>query len=104
MDKRSALAIYLVIFIIVFILARLYQINIWSSFVLALLIGLVVLFFLTPQNSFDKFKDNADLAGWLYIAIWGITFLIILFYILERIFRDRSTDSVEHKGRYNFIY
>nr|QBK91090.1 MAG: uncharacterized protein LCPAC202_00640 [Pithovirus LCPAC202] len=94
MEKNSALVIYLVIVIIIFIIARFYLINIWSSIVLALLIGLVVLFFLTPQGALDQFKDKTHLSGWLYIAIWGITLLILLIYILDRIFRDRSVNSV----------
>lgn len=103
MEKSFILIIYVVIIIIVFILARFNRINIWSSFVLALLVGLVILFFLTPQGALDQFRNKTHLVGWLYIAIWGFTLLILLIYILDRIFKDRSINPVEQKETNNFI-
>ncbi len=94
MDKSSALALYLVVVIIVFIVARIYQINLWSAIVLALVVGLIVLFFLTPQSSLDSLKKNCNWEQWLYLGIWALTILIVLFYVLDRAFRDRPRQAI----------
>lgn len=103
MDKLSALAIYVIVVILIFILAYLWGIRIWSSLALALLVGIIVLFILTPQNSFDNFKDNDNLVGWIYLAIWVITFLILLFYLLDRIFRDRVANQGCVSKNFNYL-
>ena len=93
MDKKSALALYLVVVIIVIIVARIYQINLWSAIVLGLLIGLIILFVSTPHTSIENLKKSTCWVDWLYLAIWGITILILLFYILDRALRDRPAQA-----------
>jgi len=100
MDLSSSLIIYFIIFFIVFVVARLFCINIFSSLVLALLIGLTMLFSITPNVSADKMDNQKGYEILIYGTIIIITFLILIFYVIFMAVNDRGPLS---KNNYKYI-
>lgn len=83
-----ALIIYLVIFFLVFFITQGFQINYWSAVIFSLFISdLVFITLYTPP--FYQQVPPQDYQIVIYQIIQIITFILVLTYILERIFSDR---------------
>ena len=96
MELNLALFIYLLIVIATYIIARLYQIRIFSALTLGLITGLVLLGILYPypkagRNIFRNKSANRFSNGIIFYALIQIlTWVIIFWYICNRIIIDRE--------------
>ena len=64
----------------------------WSALILTLLFGGILLMSLASIVNVDRSQGEFEL--WLYMAIGGVTLLLLLIYIIERALRDRDV-SIE---------
>jgi len=90
MKLLSALVIWLIIVILVYIIARNFRIQPWSAFILAILIGAIVLGILVPITSFNMFNMNGDISTGLYTIIMFLTPLLVLVYVITKAVTDTT--------------
>ena len=94
MDAAAILIIYIIIIILVLLIGIQIGLEPRSAFILALLIGAIILFFLVMQNGHHILMDGeTDSLTYLIYLIWIITVLIIIFYLLCCIFSDTKTKN-----------
>lgn len=101
MELIKILITYIFLLIIIFFIFKIYgNITIWSSFILSILISLVLISIIFPVSSFEKILSGEPVVN-VYLAIFVITILILIFYIVERALKDknRTNCSIEYVGR-----
>jgi len=88
MDLNTALFIFLLITIIIFLLARAIHIRLFSALVLALLIGYLTLITIRPWQTVEGFiEGNFNALVYLLINV-SVTVLVIA-YVICKAFQDR---------------
>lgn len=88
MDLNGALVAYIILTIIIYLIVRyLLQVTAWSSFILAILIGIIFLSVICPISSVERVMNESGIIS-LYILIYIITFLLILFYVISKTITD----------------
>lgn len=92
MELTHALLIYFFTVTIIFLLAKHNHITVWSSFILAILVGIIILSVIYPISTLDRLLSNNPLIH-LYTIIQLLTFLILLFYILDCALSDHIPNS-----------
>lgn len=85
-----AIIIYLVIFFLVFFITQGFEINYWSSIIFSLFVSDLVLITLYTPPFYQQVPPQ-DYQVVVYQIIQVITFILVLTYILERIFSDRRS-------------
>lgn len=89
MNVTSGLVAYVVTAVLVFLFLLWYGIRTWSAFIFAIAIGLLVMLIVTPISSVDEIMQGEPEYG-VYVVIMMITFLLILLYLVEKVFKDRA--------------
>ncbi len=88
MDLTTALIVYVVVAVLVFILARVYRIRTYSAVILALVIGQIAISLIRPDNlSSDQARP---MAVSFYLSIQLITSLLVLVYVIGQALSDRD--------------
>ena len=88
-DLNASLLIFLLIAVLVFIVARCFGIRIFSSIVLALLVSYFILMTIQPWASVEGLTEG-NLSTLLYLLISVIIPIVVLIYVVTRIFSDRE--------------
>lgn len=115
-EEFYAFIIWILVVVVVFFLARNYNITWWSSLVLALFIGLLVLVSAVWLRDFrgedcddsDDSRDRKcgewnDLGRWVLCFFALISIIIVIIYVIQRVFEDQcevtecATEKVECK-------
>ncbi len=94
MDPDGAMFAFLLVLLFVFYVAYfLARIHLFSSIVLALIIGALALSVLCPLTLFNKTKEehNSTLA---FLIIYGITVLVVFLYIVVKVSQDVRYESL----------
>ena len=93
MDPLIALIIYLIAVLITFFLAKNAGIQTWSAFILALVVGAILLAILAPFSIADTFVASgavqAASSTLLYLFVGVITTILILIYVIQKALQDR---------------
>ena len=99
MDFTVALLFYFLILILVLVGTYRIGINLFSAIVVALLISAVFLMILVPPTDLDKYTDEMIdgcehherdvVAVNVFCAIYLITLVIIIWYVLDKAYYDR---------------
>ena len=92
MDPLIALIIYLIAVLITFFLAKNAGIQTWSAFILALVVGAILLAILAPFSIADTFAAGpvqAVSSTLLYLFVGVITTILILIYVIQKALQDR---------------
>ena len=88
MDLQIALLVYVIVIILLYVFSRFFlKITIWSSIVLSAVIALIITLALCPLSCIEKIMEGSWLMG-LYLFFIAVTFLLGIFYIIERSLRD----------------
>lgn len=83
MDVSTAIMVWVVVTLMIYFLSRSYGIRVWSSIVLAVFIGMLTMFLVyVPESPNDLFEENGLNA--VYALIVVVTYLLLIFYILEK--------------------
>jgi len=90
MNLISALAIYVIVFAITYLIAQKKRIVLFSSIVLSLLIGQIVLSIVRPITSVSAFASENQTAVALYMAIQFLTPLIVVIYVFIKASTDKK--------------
>ncbi len=100
MHFTTALVLYIILLIL--ILAAMWRmgINLFSAITVALLLSGVFLLILIPPTELEKYTDNMidgcdrdkrnDVAIGIFCAIFLVTLVVIIWYILNRAYCDRK--------------
>lgn len=88
-DLNTSLLIFLLVAILVFIVAKFFGILTFSSIVLALLISYFILMTIQPWASIEGLTEGNP-STLLYFLISVFIPIIILIYVVTRIFSDRE--------------
>lgn len=99
MELNLALFIYLLVVLLTYMIGRIYRIRRFSSFVLALITGIVILGIIYPYPKAGRdiyknktiYKFSSDIIFYALIQI--LTWIIIFWYICNRILLDKETIS-----------
>lgn len=89
MNVTSGLVAFAVTVVLVFFFLVWYGIKTWSALIFALAIGLLVMFIVTPISSVDEIMQGEPEYG-IYVGIVIIASLLILIYLVEKVFRDKA--------------
>lgn len=89
MNLQAALIFYLLFVIVVFLSSVKFGITKWSSLVLALLLGMLILSLLFPISSVERIMTNNPYL-YVYSVLQIITIFIILWYVFYSIYNDRN--------------
>lgn len=89
MELKNALLVYLVIVVLTFVLGVRFRISKWSSLVLSLLVGMIILSLIFPISSVERVAVNGPYL-YIYTVLQILTVFILLWYILYSIFHDRD--------------
>ena len=88
MEITYALIIYFIFVILTFIILRhRLLIRVFSSLVLSLVLGMILLFIICPISSIETVMSNTPYP-YIYGLIILVTTLVILFYIIEKALAD----------------
>ena len=88
MDPDIAIFVYLIIFLFIYYVTYfLAKINMFSSIVLSLIIGLLAISILCPISLFDKTDEN-QCNNLAYLIIYGITIILVFLYIVIKVSQD----------------
>jgi hypothetical protein len=93
MELFISLLIWLITVIVVFFIARRYQIRVWSALILAILIGSLILGLLAPITTIPTLFTNGTLATGIYALIMFLTPILLLIYIIGKAVSDREPIS-----------
>lgn len=116
MGIEFAFVLWIIIVVVVFFIVRSYGVHWWSAIVFALLTAWVLLAVLFPwDNIFDLFRKDDDhhrecdrdecdhrdcgrrkkdcTGAWLFCFIGLLTVVVVVVYLIQRVFRDRDTDG-----------
>ena len=94
MDLILALVIYFLILILIYLICRNYGIRRFSSLIFGLLISIIILgiMYPYPKAGLDMYSDKSKNKYSRGIIIYGLiqilTWVIILWYIIDRITKD----------------
>ena len=97
MNIAAGLVAFAITAIFVFLFLVWYGIRSWSALIFALAVALVVMFIVTPISSVDDVMQDEPEYG-VYVALILISFLLILIYLVEQVFRDRAEGCKCHDG------
>jgi CDP-diglyceride synthetase len=89
MDLNTALIIFVLVAILVFLAARMAAIRFFSSLILALLVGYLVLITIRPWQTVEGFVEG-NFNALLYLLIIVLVPLLLLIYIILKVFQDRA--------------
>ena len=93
MEVDKAIALWILVFVVIFFMARTYGITRWSSFALAAFISILVVFLLhSPKSPHDLFEENGLNA--LYAFMVAVTYLVLILYILQKTTNDRVINVI----------
>ena len=123
MSVEFAFLLWVIILVIIFFILKAYRITWWSSLVFALIVSWIVLCLVYPMSrcgnkdkrhsSYDGYTDyesdydcddhHDDKHEWrsedaLFCLITLVTVVIVLVYIIQRVFRDRE-DYTHHQQK-----
>jgi hypothetical protein len=93
MNTTNALTVYLVFIVFAFAIFIRIKINIWSSLILALLAGQILLNILCPPSKISPWSPNSESissAMAIYIVIQIVTPLIVIIYVFIMGWHDRK--------------
>lgn len=90
MDLFWSLVIYVVIFIVVFWIARSNRIRIWSAFIIALLIAGIILGIIHPAMTTEMTFNGSNLSSTLYWLILFATTILIPIYVVTMALGDKE--------------
>ena len=93
MNPESAILIWLVVFVLLFVILWFYGIRTWSALVFSLFIALIILLLLFPFrviNGFYRYQTNDNLVAFIFV----ITVILVTIYIVQRVFSDRKPKEV----------
>ena len=96
MDLPTALIIYLVVIILVMIIAYVSGITLYSSFILAITLGILVLFVIYPVSLMIKTIQYHPTASTIYGIIISITLISTIWYIVISAIDDRRVNPKDH--------
>ena len=88
MDLSVALIIYFVVLLVVYLVARSASVRLWSSIILALVVGLAVLLLLQPLGTITT-AINPSFTTTIYLGILIATPILALIYIFCKALSDR---------------
>lgn len=91
MDLNTALFIFFLVVILVFLFARMINIRVFSALILALLIGYLILITLRPWNTVEGFVEG-NFNALIYLLISVIVPILLVLYIILKVFQDRTPD------------
>lgn len=89
MNVAAGLIAFGVTTVLVFLFLVWYGIKTWSSLILALTVGLIVMFIVTPISSVDEIMQGEPEYG-VYVGIVIVVSVLVLFYLVEKVFRDKA--------------
>ena len=93
MNPETAILIWLVVFVLLFVILWFYGIRTWSALVFSLFIALIILLLLFPFrviNGFYRYQTNDNLVAFIFV----ITVILVTIYIVQRVFSDRKPKEV----------
>lgn len=93
MDVSIALLIWLIVAVIVFFLSRRWQIALWSSFALAVLVAWIVLMLIKPANTVPMGVSTQSGFAGIYWIISVVSPIIIIIYALSKMLTDRPAGT-----------
>ena len=94
MEIVWALILWLIAVIIVYFLARHFQIGTWSAIFLAITVGFIVLMIARPANTVNWGMNNNSGAAAIYWLITVLSPLIIVIYGFTKALTDRPREVV----------
>ena len=89
MDLNTALIVFLLVTIIVFLLARIIRIRFFSALVLALIVGHQTLLVLQPWQTVEGFVEG-NFNALIYLFIVALVPIIVVIYVIVKAFQDRE--------------
>jgi ABC-type uncharacterized transport system permease subunit len=89
MELWVALLIWLIVFIVIFVVAKKYRVTTWSSIALATLISVLILGLLRPPNTLIMAQGSNW--GSIYWLIMFIAPILIIIYTISKAITDRPT-------------
>lgn len=89
MTPEASVLIWLIVFIIVLLILKAYGIRTWSAIVFALAVALIILMLVYPFRLVNGFYRAQGLDG-LVAFIGFITAILIIIYIVQKVFSDRD--------------
>lgn len=89
MDIVWALIIWLIVVIVIYFLARYFQIGVWSSIFLAITIGFIFLMIARPVNTVAWGMNANNGAAAIYWLITVLSPLLIVIYGFTKALTDR---------------
>ena len=99
MNVGAGLVAFAVAAILIFLFLVWYGIKTWSALIFALAVGLLIMFIVTPISSVDEIMQGEPEYG-VYVGIVIIVSLLVLVYLVEKVFRDKAEGcSCDDGGR-----
>ena len=89
MDLNTALIVFLLVTVLIFLLARYIQIRFFSALILALLVGYLTLITIRPWQTVEGFVEG-NINALLYLLISVLVPILFIIYIITKVFQDRA--------------
>ena len=89
MDLNTALFVFLLITILVFLVARMIRIRFFSALILALLVGYLTLITIRPWQTVEGFVEG-NFNALIYLFISVIVPILVIIYVITKVFQDRE--------------
>lgn len=89
-DLFWSLVIFVVVFIVIFWIARSNKIRTWSAFIFALLISSIILGIIRPAMTTEIVFNGSNLSSSLYWLIMFFTGILIPIYIVTMAINDKE--------------
>jgi len=91
-ELNVALLIWLIVFVTILAFAFWFGINWVSAIALSAIISIIILSLIAPASTLDEMfdEDSNNSLQSLYWAVWVLTGLYLLFYILKKAINDRE--------------
>ena len=89
MDLNTALLVFGLVVILVFLIARMIHIRFFSALILALLLGYLLLITIRPWQTVEGFVEG-NFNALIYLLISVIVPILILIYVIAKVFSDRE--------------
>lgn len=89
MDLNTALFIFFLIAVVIFLFARMLCLRFFSALVIALLVSYLVLISLRPWSTVEGFVEG-NFNALIYLLIVGLVPILLIFYIIVKVFQDRE--------------
>jgi len=89
MQLTNALIIYLIVVVLTYIIAKSQSIALFSSVVLALLVGQIILSIVRPITSVATFASENQTAVAIYMGVMFLTPLVLVIYVFVKASADK---------------